>query len=133
MLTYTSSFSSFSVDDLIKAKEFYSQTLGFEVQEMAEMGFSIRLKEGASAFVYPKNGHQPAEFTILNFVVEDIDATVNELQKQGIQIIRYNDENLPQDEKGIHRGLNTGRGPDIAWFEDPAGNVLSVLQDNSET
>ena len=121
-------FSGFSVDDMEKAKIFYRETLGVK-QDEGEMGFGLRLTGGTTAFVYPKSNHQPATFTVLNFVVENIEASMDALKEKGVEFIHYNNDDLPQDDKGILRGISTGMGPDVAWFEDPAGNVLSVLQE----
>ncbi len=118
-------YCGFSVNDLAKAREFYSQTLGLNVVEEGS-GLRIHLPGGGTAFAYPKNTHQPATFTLLDFVVNDIDAAVDELTQRGVSFARYKD--IPQDEKGILRGLSHHMGPDIAWFEDPAGNILAVLQ-----
>lgn len=119
-------FSGFSVDDAAKAKDFYSKTLGFEVTEEVG-GFTIHLPHGAQAFAYPKPDHQPAGYTMLDFVVDDIDAAVDELTKRGIVFERYPQMSY-QDKKGIARGRAANMGPDIAWFKDPAGNILAVLQ-----
>ena len=119
-------FSGFSVDDLGKAKEFYTKTLGLELADDA-MGLHLKLPHGGQAFVYDKSDHEPATFTILNFVVTDIDAAVVDLTKAGVKFERF--EGAPQDEQGIARGIKAKMGPDIAWFKDPAGNILSVLQD----
>lgn len=120
-------FSGFSVNDLDKAKEFYTQTLGLELAD-EKMGLTFNLPGGGTVFVYSKDNHQPATFTILNFVVNDIDEAVGDLTAKGVQFERY--DNAPKtDDKGIARGLAAGMGPDIAWFKDPAGNILSVLQD----
>jgi catechol 2,3-dioxygenase-like lactoylglutathione lyase family enzyme len=121
-------FSGFSVDDLNKAKQFYTQVLGLELDNET-MGLQLKLPNGGSLFIYSKNDHQPATFTILNFVVDDIDGAVDELIKLGVSFERYDDMPAKQDEKGILRGLSVNQGPDIAWFKDPAGNILSVLQD----
>ena len=118
-------FSGFSVDDLAKAKQFYSVTLGLSLSE-ENTGIRLALPGGGSAFVYQKANHQPASFTILNFVVADIDAAVADLTGRGVIFEHY--DGFGQDEKGIARGLSQNRGPDIAWFTDPAGNILSVLQ-----
>ena len=118
-------FSGFSVNDLAKAKEFYTQTLGLQVVEEG-VGLRIHLPGGGTAFAYPKDDHQPATFTLLDFVVDDIDEAVDELNSRGVSFDRY--EGAPQDEKGIMRGIAQHMGPDIAWFKDPAGNVLAVLQ-----
>lgn len=125
MLKDNHAFSGFSVNDLAVAKEFYSQTLGLEVTENAQ-GLTLKIAGGNSIFVYPKDDHVPATFTILNFVVDDIDKTVDELMSKGVTLEHY--ENMT-DEKGIARGIAANQGPDIAWFKDPAGNVLSVLHE----
>ena len=121
MLETNKAFSSFSVNDLQKAKQFYGQTLGLKVKESPE---GLELNAGQqSIFVYPKPNHEPATFTVLNFQVNDIDATVEELKKKGASFEHYEGE-LKTDGKGIHRD----GGPTIAWFKDPAGNILSVVQ-----
>lgn len=125
MFKAKAAFSGFSVNDLSKAKEFYSKTLGLKVDEN-DRGLQLRLPGGATVFVYPKADHQAATFTILNFEVEDIDAAVDELADRGVRFERYDGE-LKTDAKGVARGKALGRGPDIAWFKDPAGNFLSVL------
>ncbi len=127
MVNIKAAFSGFSVNDVAKAKEFYADKLGLKVEEQGRMGVKIYLPGGGNVFAYPKENHQPATFTILNFAVDDIDKAVEELSKQGINIEHY--DNPPQDEKGIARGRAQNIGPDIAWFKDPAGNVLSVLQE----
>jgi predicted enzyme related to lactoylglutathione lyase len=125
MFEPTGAFSGFSVDDLEKAKTFYSSTLGLTV-ESDGVGARLQLPGGGAVFFYPKPDHQPASFTILNFAVEDVDAAVDDLATRGVEILRY--ENFPGvDAKGILRGRANNTGPDIAWFTDPAGNVLSVL------
>ncbi|POX68044.1 glyoxalase [Microbacterium sp. Ru50] len=119
-------FSGFSVDDIDAARSFYTDTLGLDVETNA-MGFlEIRLASGGSILVYAKPDHTPASFTILNFPVDDIDAAVDELRERGVDTKIYPDEVFPSDERGIVRG--GGGGPDIAWFRDPAGNVIAVLQ-----
>ena len=118
-------FSGFSVNDLAKAKAFYAQTLGLNVVEEGA-GLQLHLPGGGTAFAYPKDDHQPATFTMLDFVVDDIDEAVDELKSRSVSLERY--EGMPQDEKGIMRGLSHQMGPDIAWFKDPAGNILAVLQ-----
>lgn len=125
MFTDTPAFSGFSVDDEATAKKFYGETLGLHIESNG-MGLILRL-HGCDVFVYGKPNHQPATYTMLNFVVKDIDKAVSELAAKGITPERYPD--MPQDDKGIARGLSTGIGPDIAWFKDPAGNILAVLQD----
>lgn len=123
-------FSGFSVDSLAKAKEFYTGTLGLKVDDQA-MGLRLHLPGGATVFVYPKEDHQPATFTILNFEVANIDQAVDDLTRRGVQFEHYAGD-LKTDEKGVARGLSQNRGPDIAWFKDPAGNILSVLQDSTK-
>lgn len=127
MLQVQAAFSGFSVDDLSKAKEFYTQILGLKLNDET-MGLNLGLPGGGAVFIYPKDDHQPATFTILNFVVENIDKAVDELTSQGVEFEHY-DNGPKTDEKGIARGRAVNMGPDIAWFKDPAGNILSVLQD----
>ncbi len=127
MLTTVHAFSGFSVDDIDAAKEFYGGVLGLATS-LAEMGnLQLTLPGGHEVLVYPKPNHEPASFTILNFVVEDIDVAVDQLNSAGVKTKIYDDPNLHTDDKGIARGKESGYGPDIAWFRDPAGNVLSVL------
>ena len=118
-------FSGFSVNDIPKAKEFYGDTLGLDVAEFSGL-LQLKLGGGGSVMVYPKDNHEPATFTILNFPVDDIDRTVDDLKSKGVAFERY--EGFDQDDKDIARGIATGQGPDIAWFKDPAGNILAVLQ-----
>jgi len=122
MLEHSKAFSGFSVDDMPAAKKFYSETLGLDVSEENGMLW-LRVTGDDGILVYPKPEHTPASFTILNFAVDDIDTAVDELTARGVRFERYDDFDL--DDKGIFRG----GGPYIAWFTDPAGNVLSVLQD----
>ena len=124
MFQDTPAFSSFSVDDLAQAEEFYTTTLGVKV-ESGPMGLRLLLGEGGTVFVYEKPNHEPAAFTILNFVVDDIDQAVEMLVASGITLEHY--DGMNQDEKAIARGREVGKGPDIAWFKDPAGNILAVL------
>ncbi|MDR7129490.1 catechol 2,3-dioxygenase-like lactoylglutathione lyase family enzyme [Algoriphagus sp. 4150] len=125
MLQNADVFSSYSVDDIPKAKSFYQDTLGLHVAE-DEMGFiSLHLSGGGNVVIYPKPNHTPATFTVLNFSVDDIDRTVDELIMKGVKFEQYPDP-IQTDEKGICR---KGGGPLIAWFKDPAGNILSVLQE----
>jgi predicted enzyme related to lactoylglutathione lyase len=122
MFENTKAFSGFAVDDVPAARTFYEQTLGLKTSE--EYGIlTLHLAGGRDTIVYQKPGHIPATYTILNFPVEDIDAAVDELVRAGVQLERY--EGMEQDDKGISRG----GGPYIAWFKDPAGNILSVLQE----
>ncbi len=129
MFSYQRTFSSISVDDLDKAKRFYRETLGLEIEEVQDMGLRLHLGEDAETFIYPKADHIPATFTVLNFVVDDVDIAMDGLKARGIEFVQYDNENLPQDEKGVLRGISAGMGPDIAWFKDPAGNILSILQE----
>ncbi|CAN5553750.1 hypothetical protein BH09ACT4_BH09ACT4_19540 [soil metagenome] len=124
MLTITGGFSGFSVSDQAAALTFYRDALGLEVVDTG-MGLELRLGGTTHVFVYPKEDHVPATFTVLNFEVADIDAAVDQLVAAGVTILRY--EGAHQDDKGIARGKSAGMGPDIAWFTDPAGNILSVL------
>jgi predicted enzyme related to lactoylglutathione lyase len=125
MFKEAKSFSSFSVNDLQKAKEFYSQTLGLDVKATPE-GLELHTDDN-TVFLYPKPNHTPASFTVLNFAVDDIDAAVDELNGLGVNLEHYNLPDIKTDERGIARGPH---GPAaIAWFKDPAGNILSVLQE----
>jgi predicted enzyme related to lactoylglutathione lyase len=124
MFKHTKAFSSFSVNDLQKAQKFYSEMLGVDVVEMKEMGLlELRIEDSVKIMIYPKPDHTPATFTILNFPVKDIEVAVDELTKRGVRFEQYEGQ-LKTDEKGIFRG----EGPKIAWFKDPAGNILSVLE-----
>lgn len=123
MFTGTEAFSSFAVPDVSVAKKFYGETLGLKVSEQGDM-LLLHIAGAREILVYPKPDHTPAVFTILNFRVDDIDSAVDELTSRGIRFERY--DGFDQDEKGIARG---DEGPRIAWFTDPAGNILSVLQD----
>jgi predicted enzyme related to lactoylglutathione lyase len=122
MLENSKAFSGFAVADLDAAKKFYSEMLGLQVSE--ENGLlSLHVAGGRDVLIYPKPDHVPATYTILNFPVDDIDVTVDEMTERGVTFQRY--EGIEQDAKGIARGI----GPYIAWFTDPSGNVLSVLQE----
>jgi catechol 2,3-dioxygenase-like lactoylglutathione lyase family enzyme len=122
MFAETRAFSGFAVDDVAKAREFYGGTLGIETSE--EHGIlTLHLAGERDTIVYPKPGHTPADYTILNFPVDDIDQAVDELAARGVRFEHY--DGLGQDEKGVNRA----GGPFIAWFRDPAGNILSVLQE----
>ena len=122
MFANTKAFSGFAVDDVQKAQEFYGETLGLKTSE--EHGLmTLHLAGDRDTLIYPKPDHTPATYTILNFPVDDIEEAVDELAARGVRFERY--DGTEQDEKGIFRG----EGPYIAWFKDPAGNVLSVLQD----
>ena len=125
MLKNSKAFGGFSVGDLSQAKSFYHDVLGLDVEEM-EMGLlAIHLKSGGEVIIYPKPNHTPATFTVLNFPVDDIDQVVETLTSKGIRFEQYSGE-IKTDEKGICRESG---GPLIAWFKDPAGNILSVLQE----
>jgi catechol 2,3-dioxygenase-like lactoylglutathione lyase family enzyme len=126
MFKQTKAFSGFSVNDIKRAKEFYGKTLGLEVSE--SNGFlTLNIAGGTRIVVYPKPNHTPATFTILNFPVGDVEKAVDELTKRGVRFDQYEGD-IKTDAKGISRGA---RGPTIAWFKDPAGNILSVLQQDS--
>src|SRR5579885_1946575 len=126
MFKDSQAFSGFSEDDLEQARAFYSETLGLPVDD-ANGALRLHLGTGAQVDVYAKDNHVPATYTMLNFAVDDIDQAVGELKGKGITFEQY--EGLT-DEKGVARGLAVNRGPNIAWFKDPAGNILSVLQDS---
>jgi predicted enzyme related to lactoylglutathione lyase len=124
MFKDTKAFSGFSVDDVAKAKAFYSQVLGLDISEANGM-LSLHIAGSNPVLVYPKGDHHvPATYTILNFPVDNIEQAVDELTRRGVRFEIYNEEYLKTDEKGIARG----EGPGIAWFKDPAGNILSVLE-----
>ena len=123
MLENSKAFSGFAAGDLGKVKEFYTKTLGLKVTE--EHGLlTLHLAGGNNVLIYPKPNHVPATFTVLNFPVEDVDRAVDELSKRGVRFEKYDGPDIKTDEKGIMRG----NGPTIAWFKDPAGNILSVLE-----
>ena len=126
MFANTTAFSGFATDDLERAREFYAETLGIEVAP-DEMGFlTLKLAGDRPTLIYPKPDFVPATYTILNFEVDDIDAAVDELTARGVELERY--EEFDQDERGRARGRSSGQGPDVAWFKDPAGNILAVMQ-----
>jgi catechol 2,3-dioxygenase-like lactoylglutathione lyase family enzyme len=122
MFGKTKAFSGFSVDDIPEARRFYEETLGLDVSEEYGM-LTLHIHEGGDIMIYPREDHSPATYTILNFPVEDVDRAVDQLSERGVTFERY--EGFAQDEKGIARG---DEGPAIAWFTDPAGNILSVLE-----
>ena len=126
MFKYSSVFSGFSVNDLDKAEEFYSNILEFSVKTNAMGYIELDIPDNNNIIIYPKPDHQPAVFTVLNIPVENIDEAVNHLVKKGIQFEQYEGE-ITTDEKGICR--SDGKGPDIAWFKDPAGNIISILKE----
>lgn len=126
-IAFTKAFSSFSVNDINKAKEFYSGTLGMDVGEDKE-GLVLRFEDGQNIFIYPKSDHQPATFTVLNFPVDDIESAVDTLTAKGIKFESFGGE-IETDDNGIFWGKRDGKnGPNIAWFKDPAGNFLSVIE-----
>ena len=122
MLEASKAFSGFSANDIEKAKEFYGKTLGLKVSESHGL-LTVHLAGGNNVLIYPKPNHLPAIFTVLNFPVDDVDQAVDELTKRGVRFEIYNTSDIKTDEKGIMRG----KGPTVAWFKDPAGNILSVL------
>ena len=121
-------FASFAVKDIEPARQFYGQTLGLEVRHVQEMGIlEIRSPDQGRVLVYPKPDHQPANFTVLNMRVNDIDEAVDALTAVGVKFERYDTADIKTDAKGVVRGDK--QGPSIAWFRDPSGNIVSVLQD----
>ena len=124
MLKDSKAYSGFSVNDLEKAKEFYGRILGLKISESHGL-LRLHLAGGATVLVYPKPNHSPATFTILNFPVANVDAAVDELTKRGVRFEIYDEPDFKTDKRGVSRGI----GPVIAWFRDPAGNILSVLED----
>lgn len=123
MLKESKAFSGFSASDIAKEKEFYGRTLGVEVTESDGM-LTLHLADGAKVLIYPKQNHVPATFTVLNFPVPSVDQAVEDLTKRGVRFEVYDDPAIKTDSRGIYRG----QGPTIAWFRDPAGNILSVLE-----
>jgi predicted enzyme related to lactoylglutathione lyase len=124
MLENSKAFSGFSAGDIGKAKQFYGQTLGLKVSE-AHGVLTLHLAGGNNVLIYPKPNHTPATFTVLNFPVKDVDQAVDELTKRGVRFEIYGLPEIKTDKRGIMRG----HGPTIAWFKDPAGNILSVLEE----
>ena len=127
MLKDSKAFSGFSAGDIQKVKEFYTGVLGVEVSESDGL-LTLRLAGGNNVLIYPKPNHVPAAFTVLNFPVPDIDRAVDELAKRGVRFEHYDLPEIKTDKKGIKRG----NGPTVAWFKDPAGNILSVIQETAE-
>ncbi len=125
MLENSKAFSSFSVDDVQKAKDFYQGVLGLEVKDNPMGVIEVVVSGSSNILLYPKPNHVPATFTVLNFLVENIDQAADELIAKGVKFEIYNQESIKTDEKGISRGNG---GPNIAWFRDPAGNILSILE-----
>jgi len=126
MFKDTHAFSSFSVNDIEKAKGFYAGTLELDVSETPE-GLGLHIAQGGDVFLYGKPNHEPASFTVLNFPVDNIDRAVGELKALGVTFESYGGD-IKTDEKGVFRGADQGKGPNIAWFKDPAGNILSVVE-----
>lgn len=126
MFDNSKTFSSFSVDNLDKAEDFYKNALGLSVKRQGEMGLDIDLANGGKIFIYSKPNHKPASFTILNFIVSNIDKAVDELTNKGIKFKRYKD--FDQDKKGVVRSTSPELGPSIAWFTDPAKNILAIME-----
>jgi catechol 2,3-dioxygenase-like lactoylglutathione lyase family enzyme len=127
MLSEIKAFSGFSVDDLQKAASFYKDVLGLQVVENKMGLLELHLAGGTTILIYPKDNHTPATFTILNFPVINIDTTVDDLQRKGVVFEQYDEPDLKTDEKGICRGM-----VDVAWFKDPAGNILSIVQEKTK-
>lgn len=126
-IAFTNAFSSFSVDDPQKAKDFYGRTLGLEVEETKE-GLSLKFENGQNVFIYTKDDHKPATYTVLNFPVDDITAAVDKLAGLNVKFESYGGD-LQTDDKGIFWGKRENKGPNIAWFKDPAGNFISLIEE----
>ncbi len=124
MLKFNKSFSSFSSNDISKAKEFYGHKLGIDVSDGMEGILKLNIG-GSETIIYPKPNHEPATFTVMNFPIKNIDEAVDELTSRGVKFEVYNDSDIKTDAKGIFRD----GGPNIAWFKDPAGNILSVIEE----
>lgn len=126
-ITFTEAFSTFSAKNIAKEKEFYGTKLGLDVSEDEMGGISLTFGNGQSVFIYPKDDHEAATFTVLNLTVNDIAEAVDQLIERGVKFEKYGGK-IETDEKGIHWGKKTNEGPNIAWFKDPAGNILSVIE-----
>ena len=124
----TQAFSGYSVQNIEAARNFYGSMLGIHTVDQPGMGLELHFPNGHRVFLYEKADHKPADFTVLNFPVENIDAAVDELTQKGIRFEHYDTLPVAQDDKGVLRGQSAGYGPDIAWFKDPSGNILSILQ-----
>ena len=124
----TNAFSGYSVSNKGEALQFYADVLGCDAEETKE-GITLHFPNGQTVFLYEKLDHEPAGFTVLNFPVDDIDIAIEDLEIKGIEMLMFEDLPAEQDGKGVLRGKSTGLGPDIAWFKDPAGNILSVLEE----
>ncbi|MGB3945635.1 MAG: VOC family protein [Candidatus Saccharimonadales bacterium] len=127
MFEQTEAFSGYSVDDITEALRFYRDILGCDASDVG-MGVELHFPNGHTVFLYEKEDHEPATFTVLNFPVDDIDTAIEDLEIKGIEMLMYEDLPAQQDARGVLRGKAAGMGPDIAWFKDPAGNVLAVLE-----
>ena len=128
MVKIFTAFSGFSALDLEKMKQFYTGVLGMNVDE-DEMGLNLDLPGGGTVYIYQKDNHLPSTYTVLNLVVDDVDEAVDELESMGVTFEHY--DNMT-DEKGIARGYDVHSGPEIAWFKDPSGNILSVMHDTGK-
>lgn len=132
MLQKSKAFSSFSISDTEKAQEFYGETLGLDVsgvKGMEDYGLlELHFPNGQTVLMYPKENHEPATFTVLNFPVDNLDKTVDELTEKGVKFEHYDGE-IKTDEKGIARSDSPEKGPNVAWFKDPAGNILAVMEE----
>ena len=128
MLRDSKAFSGFSANDIEKAKEFYGRTLGLKISESNGL-LTLHLAGGNNVLIYPKTNHTPAMFTVLNFPVDDVDRAVDELTKRGVRFEICDLPDIKTDKKGIMRG----NGPTIAWFKDPAGNILSVIEQEAQS
>ena len=130
MFKNTKAFSGFSVDDTQRAEQFYANVLGLDVSQEEMDILTLHIAGGAEIIVYPKGSdHIPASFTILNFFVEDIDKTVKDLTAKGVKFEQYDNDYIKTDDKGVFRAAGSGQGPNIAWFKDPAGNILSIMEE----
>lgn len=131
MFKDTIAFSGFSVDDMDAAQKFYSQTLGLKVEKENMDTLILHIAGGTNILIYPKgSAHTPAKFTILNFPVDNIDTAVEELVKRGVELEHYDSNDIKTDKKGVFRGVEKNQGPNIAWFKDPADNILSVIENS---
>jgi catechol 2,3-dioxygenase-like lactoylglutathione lyase family enzyme len=128
MFHHAKPFSGFSVSSLDQARKFYHDTLGLEIEDTPMGMVQLRIDDDTKVFMYEKSNHEPATFTILNFPVDDIDKAVDELSDKGIRFETYTEGDIRTNAKGIAKPAS-GHGPKIAWFKDPAGNILSVLED----
>ncbi len=126
-MKYIATFGGLSTNDLATSKQFYER-IGVTVDE-EPMGLKLSLHGGAEVFIYEKSDHRPATYTVLNFVVESIDTAVDELVATGVTMERYDNMPAPQDERGVLRGKDANMGPNIAWFKDPSGNILALIEE----